>query len=132
MDPNRAYLLAKNGIPGEYIVSHPSVARAPPSSSQPQARPKEDTMDRRDSIDSLDSIARKKEEAQTQPSRSGMRAFVSKAVGKLSGPVKAQETGGRGGENSKSDYCAHKPFEVYVLGNQVIYLPSSNRHLQRE
>lgn len=107
-------------MPGEYVVSHPS-------SSQPQTRPQEDTMDRRNSIDSLDSIAKEKEEAQTRPSRSGMRTFISKAASKLSGPIQASRTGGMGGEDKSND-CAQKPFEVYVLGNQVVYLSGNNRH----
>lgn len=125
MDPNRAYLLAKNGMPGEHIVSQPSgsIARSPPKSSRgsKEAHPKTETMKRRESVESLDSIAREKEEAQSQPSRSGVRAFISKAAKRLAGSGKVQGLDGKSEEGGEGSGSAQRPFEVYVAGPQVMY-----------
>lgn len=127
MDPNRTQLLAQNGMPGEYIVSGPFIARAP--RSQPRPHPQENTMKRRESTESLDSIAKEKEEAQTpQASRSGLRSVFSKVARKLSGPEKEKAVDA--GEGKVDDVGAHRPFEVYVVGNQVMYLPNSDRRGQ--
>jgi hypothetical protein len=64
MDPNRTYLLAQNGVPGEYTVSYPFIVRAPPSteSSQSRQHSRNKSIKPRDSGESFNSIEREKEE----------------------------------------------------------------------
>lgn len=136
MDPNRAYLLAKNGMPGEYIVSQPSGSIAPSPPKGPrgskEARPETETTERRESVESLDSTTREKEEAQSQPSRSGVRAFISKAAKRFSGPGKVQGLNGKSEEGGERSGSAQRPFEVYVPGPQVVYNSGFNRRRQEE
>lgn len=120
MDANRTYLLAQNGVPGEHVVSHPANTRTYPSHGTKANADK--TMQRRDSADSLDSLACEKEEAHSASTpRSGLRSALSKVTRRLSGAGKDKKlTGGSSHE--------HEPFQVYVVGSQVVYLgPGSNR-----
>lgn len=123
MDANRTYLLAQNGMPGEYIVSHTFIARAPPSQSTKTNK----TMQRRDSADSLDSLARAKEEAQTSsPGRTGLRSALSKVARRLSGA--GEEKRSTAGRIAVAEGATHEPFQVYVVGDQVVNLGlGSNR-----
>ena len=130
MDPSRTNLLAQNGMPGEYIVSYPFIERAPPPEPRRRTQPDSETRQRRDSVDSLESIAREKEEAQTvQSGRSGLRSAFSKVARRLSGAGKEKAVDA--GEGEEGEGRKHAPIEVYVLGNQVMYFLSSDCRSQR-
>lgn len=126
MDANRTFLLAQNGVPGEYI---------PPSAHLRQS-PAQDpalTMQRRGSLDTLDSTAREKADAHTASTpRSGVRAALSRVARRLSGAgEKKHLTAGQAAVASSSAY-EHEPFQVYVVGDQVVYLGRGSKRGYRK
>ena len=126
MDPNRTDLPAQNNMTDAYVVSYPFIARAPPSRSRPVAQTEDETMKRRDSFDSLDSIAREKEEAHIpQPERSGLRLAFSRVARRLSGAGKEKDV--EAAKRDDSVVSKSAPMDVYVLGSQAVYFPRSNR-----
>lgn len=91
-------------------------------------------MQRRDSFDSLDSIAREKAEARIAPNpRSGLRSSLSKVARRISGAKKEKQLTGAQAAMVASNVQEHEPFQVYVVGDQVVYLgPGSNRRSRKE
>ncbi|UPX11231.1 uncharacterized protein EKO05_0001849 [Ascochyta rabiei] len=119
MDRTRTSLLAQNGVPGEYTVSYPFLARGPRSEPRLRVRthdtPQPTALQRRASTTSTTSLAslaclapekgkekeKDKENAKTpQAQRSGVKTVLAKAVrgGHVDGSGER-----RGGEGRKGD-----------------------------
>lgn len=128
MDANRTYLLAQNGVPGEYIACTPLPLLRQYLSADPAS-----IMQHRDSLDSIDSIAREKAGAPAASApRSGLRSTLSKVARRFSGAGKGNYlTAGQAAVASGSVH-EHEPFQVYVVADQVVYLgPGSNRRSRK-
>lgn len=125
MEANRIHLLALNGISGEHIVS--PIYKAGTLASQSTTA--NATMQRRDSISSLDTLVREKDEANaTTAPHSGLRSTLSKIARQLSGARKEGKSIAGQVAVAGSSVHEHEPFQVYVVGDQVVYLgPGSSR-----
>jgi hypothetical protein len=87
MDANRTYLLAQNGVPGEHIACT-SLSLLRQSLSPDSAS----TTQRRNSLDSIDSIAREKAEAHAASApRSGVGSALAKVARRLPGARKEKQ-----------------------------------------
>jgi hypothetical protein len=129
MDANRTYLLAQNGVPGESVACTPlSLLRQSP------AQDPATTMQRRDSLDSLDSLAHEKAEAHTASApRSGLRSTLSKVARRPSSAGKGKQLIVGQVAVASGSMHEHEPLQVYVIGDQVVYLgPESNRCSRKE
>lgn len=129
MDANRTYLLAQNGVPGEYIAGIPvSLLRQSLSANLAT------TMQRRDSFDSLDSIARAKAEAHTASKpRSVPQSSLFKVPRRIFCAGKEKHLTGAQAAVVAGSVKEHGPFQVYVIGDQVVYLGQGrNSHSRKE
>ena len=128
MDANRTNPLAQNGVPGEYIACTPLPLLRQYLSANPAS-----TMQRRDSLVSIDSITREKAETHAASApREGVRSALPKVAHRLSGAGKEKQlTGGQVAAASGS-VQEHEPFQVYVVGDQVVYLGSGSNRRSRK
>ncbi|KAF3051907.1 hypothetical protein E8E11_000611 [Didymella keratinophila] len=108
MDANRTYLLAQNGVRGEHIDCTP-----PPLLRQHLPADPASTMQRRNSLDSIDSIAREKVEAHTASApRSDVRSALAKVARRLSGAGREKQLIAGQATVASGRVHEHEPFQV--------------------
>lgn len=128
MDANRTYLLAQNGVPGEHIACTPLPLLRQSLSQDPAP-----IMQRRNSLDSIDSIALEKADTHTASApRLGLRSALTKVARRLSGAGKENHLTAEQVAVASGAVHEHEPSQVYVVGDQVVYLgPGSDRRSRK-